>query len=301
MNSHLAFSASSNLFAASAGAANVSCRTEGTISPISLIMTGKKPAGVLSTSKQRQIPAQPSLLPLNTSDEPLAAVGMCCSDSTDWYESILICQSPEVHTVLTSSTPLWPFPKKKMEPGFLLYVIQLHTIQCAYTPSLLVEESISPQLDNKTISLSPRGSTQSNSSSTKLHIPQSKKRKKKRVWHTKKDRLGERGKREKNSSQGRFKPTNTHRKALTHPGELSLHCVQHNLLDSHGSESNILLHRRRPPSPDAFREEHQSKLDFWMTAFISTFIPGSDWPALSLYPPAMWARPTALSRPLCSL
>ncbi len=37
--------------------------------------------------------------------------------------------------------------------------------------------------------------------------------------------------------------------------ELSVACAHHDLLDSHGSESNILLHR--PPACDAVRTEHQ--------------------------------------------
>lgn len=59
----------------------------------------------------------------------------------------------------------------KMEPAFQQYVF-CHAIHSAHTPAL-VEESISLWLDNKTISLSPPGSRQSNSNCTKLHIPQS--------------------------------------------------------------------------------------------------------------------------------
>lgn len=156
---------------------------------------------------------------------------------------------------------------------------------CSHSCS--VEESISPWLDNKTISPSPRGSRRSKSNSTKTaHSTE-----RKREWHRKKDKSRERGK------TAQWAESNTHRKTFTHPCEISVDSVQHNLLASHDSECNILLHRHRPPTPDAFREVHQSKLDFWTTTALSMLIPGSSWPALCLYPPAMRAKSVDPSAP----
>lgn len=155
---------------------------------------------------------------------------------------------------------------------------------CSHSCS--VEESISPWLDNKTISPSPRGSRQSKSNSTKT----ARSTERKREWHTKKDKSRERGK------TALWAESHTHKKTIAHPFELRVDSVQHNLLDSHDSESNILLYRHRPPTPDALREEHQSKLNFWTT----TLIPGSSWPALCLYPLAMRAKSVDPSAP-CNL
>lgn len=76
----------------------------------------------------------------------------------------------------------------KMEPAFQQYVF-CHAIHSAHTLAL-VEESISLWLDNKTITLSPPGSRQSNSNCT-FH------RAEKRERHRKKDKEREGAKREK--------------------------------------------------------------------------------------------------------
>lgn len=84
------------------------------ISPISLIiavyyqLVFNPTANTENTTEQLK---HPSSHPLNTSDELFAALGMCCSHSTDWYESILICQAPEVVLVLTFCTTVAVFSK----------------------------------------------------------------------------------------------------------------------------------------------------------------------------------------------
>ncbi len=154
-----------------------------------------------------------------------------------------------------------------MEPALQRHVF-CHAIHSAHTLAL-VEKSISLWLDNKTITLSPPGSRQSNSGCTKLHIPQSGK---KRATQKERERERERKERKDNrqhSSTGRIKKlTHKHSAArtpqthTTQPSELNVVCVQHNLLDSHDSESNILLRRYRPPASDAVRMEHQPEHAF---------------------------------------
>lgn len=118
----------------------------------------KKSAGALSNSKKKETNtteqlSHPSSHPLNACDEPFAALGMCCSDSTDWYESTLIRQALEVEVVLTFKFHCDCF--LKMDSAFQRYVF-CHAIHSRHTLAL-VEESISLQLDNKSITLSPPG------------------------------------------------------------------------------------------------------------------------------------------------
>lgn len=83
MNSHLGSSSAS---------AGVCHGTEASISPISLIMAaGNQLVFNPRVNKdERHRAANPFRLTptFNTSDEPAAARGICCSHSTDWYESV---------------------------------------------------------------------------------------------------------------------------------------------------------------------------------------------------------------------
>lgn len=81
---------------------------------------------------------------------------------------------------------------------------------------------------------------QSNSNCTKLHIPQSRKKTTRlRVNH-------------KLSHTGICLHVR-HTRVSHIQSELNFVRVQYNLLDSHGSESNILHHMHRPPASDALR------------------------------------------------
>jgi len=76
----------------------------------------------------------------------------------------------------------------------------------------------------------------------------------------------------------------------THPWELSVVRAPHNLLDSHGSKSTILLHR----PPDLARAQLLSDNLHKPSG------PRQLRPALCLYPSAMWARSSVLSKLFCS-
>lgn len=200
---------------------------------------------------------------------------MCCSDSTDWYESILICQSLEVEAVLTFQPHCGCLPK--MEPEFLQYVI--HAIQSAHTlarwrnPSRcgLTTKPLAPHLEGAD---SPTPTTQTAHSTER-----------KRESATQRKINRQREEREGGKTAPRAQSnTQTLKKSIIYPTEFSVDCVQHNLLDSHGSGSNILFHMHRPPVQDLLTDEHQPKLGLWMTTFLSTFILSSQCSALFLYP-----------------
>lgn len=138
----------------------------------------------------------------------------------------------------------------KMEPAAFQQYVFCRAIHSAHTLAL-VEESISLWLDNKTVTLSPPGRK---TVQLQLHKTARSTERKGESDAERKIKRRERGKREKNSKTD----TQTHTKVSS---MLSV-CVQHNLLDSHGSESNILLHRCRPPASDAVRMEHQPEHAF---------------------------------------
>lgn len=88
---------------------------------------------------------------------------------------------------------------------------------------------------------------------------------------------GVRGEGKRQRKQGTSR-TQTHTN-IKYPSALNDVCAQNSLLHSHGSESNILLHRYRSPALSAVRKEHQPEHTVWMTTLIrSCYCP-------TLYPP----------------